>query len=95
MFWMQDNATNAAGAATQATTGGAWDFNALGWNVISAGVFGLMGIVLFMIALWLITKLAPFSVHKEIEEDQNVALGIVMGSILLGLAVILATAIAG
>ncbi len=91
MFFMQGNTP----LPTAAPAGGAWDFNALGWNVINVGVFGLIGIVLFMIALWLITKLAPFSVKKEIEEDQNVALGVVMGAILIGLAIILAAAIAG
>jgi len=92
MLFMQDTTTGTE-AATAA--GGAWDFSALGWNVINVTVFGLIGIVLFMIALWLITKLAPFSVKKEIEDDQNTALGVVMGSILIGLAVILAAAIMG
>jgi hypothetical protein len=27
-----------------------------------------------------------FPIHKEIEEDQNVALGIVIGSIMIGIA---------
>ena len=34
-------------------------------------------------------------VHKEIEVDQNTALGIVMGSFILGLAIIVAAAITG
>ena len=37
----------------------------------------------------------PFSIMKEIEHDQNVALGVVMGAILLGLAIIVAAAIHG
>jgi uncharacterized membrane protein YjfL (UPF0719 family) len=36
-----------------------------------------------------------FNVHKEIEEDHNTALGIVIGSIMIGLAIIIAAAIHG
>jgi uncharacterized membrane protein YjfL (UPF0719 family) len=37
----------------------------------------------------------PFSIRKEIEEDQNIALGIVIGAMLLGIALIIAAAING
>jgi uncharacterized membrane protein YjfL (UPF0719 family) len=40
-------------------------------------------------------KLSPFSLRKEIEQDHNVAMGIVMGAALLGLAIIVAAAISG
>jgi uncharacterized membrane protein YjfL (UPF0719 family) len=48
-----------------------------------------------MVAFFVMTKLAPFSVRKEIEEDQNTALAIVMGAVILGLALIIAAAIHG
>jgi len=38
-----------------------------------------VGVVIFILAFWLVGRLTPFSVRKEIEEDQNVALGIVLG----------------
>ncbi|MFP6686390.1 MAG: DUF350 domain-containing protein [Polyangiaceae bacterium] len=41
------------------------------------------------------TKLSPFSIRKEIEEDQNTALGIVIGSVIIGLALVIAAAISG
>ena len=37
----------------------------------------------------------PFSVRKEIEEDQNIALAIVIASVILGSALIIAAAIHG
>jgi uncharacterized membrane protein YjfL (UPF0719 family) len=40
-------------------------------------------------------RLAPFSVRKEIEEDQNIALAILMGSIFIALAIIVQAAIRG
>ncbi|MDH3530597.1 MAG: DUF350 domain-containing protein, partial [Acidobacteriota bacterium] len=37
----------------------------------------------------------PFSIRKEIEEDQNTALGIVIGSMLISIAIIIAAATIG
>jgi len=64
-------------------------------QLISTIVFGTIGIILFAVAFKVIERLLPFSLHKEIEQDQNTALAIVMGSILLGLAIIVAAAIHG
>jgi uncharacterized membrane protein YjfL (UPF0719 family) len=69
------------------------DEKALVQGLVSAVVFGGLGVVLFALAVKVIAKLVPFSVEKEIAEDQNVALGIVMGAILIGLAIIVAAAI--
>jgi len=63
--------------------------------VLESLTFVGIGLVVFLIAFVLMTKLAPFSVRKEIEEDQNTALGIVMGSVIIGLAIIIAAAIHG
>ena len=61
------------------------------WSLI-----GLVGLVLaFLIAFFLMTKIAPFSIRKEIEEDHNTAAAIVMGAILLGMSIIIAAAILG
>ena len=60
-----------------------------------AGVFTVVGVILFAICLWLVVKVAPFSIRKEIEEDQNTSLGIIIGSMILGIAIILAAAIHG
>lgn len=69
------------------------NFQALFEHLIAAALFGLVGILMFVAALWVIRKVSPFSIEKELAEDQNVALGIVMGSMMIGLAIILAQAI--
>ena len=71
------------------------DWNIMVRAVVEVVIFTVIGLGAFGIALAVLDKLAPFSIHKEIEEDQNVALGIVMGSVLLGLAIIIAAAIRG
>jgi uncharacterized membrane protein YjfL (UPF0719 family) len=58
-------------------------------------IFALLGIVVFGIAFFVITKVAPFSIRKEIEHDQNTALGIVIGAVIIGLSLIISAAIKG
>jgi len=57
--------------------------------------YGVLGIAMFAIALKVIVRVSPFAVRKEIEEDQNVALALVIASIFVGLAIIVAAAIQG
>ncbi|MDD9933299.1 MAG: DUF350 domain-containing protein [Myxococcales bacterium] len=71
------------------------DWEALVNLVIQCVVFSLIGVAMFFIAFFLIEKLTPFSIHKEIEEDHNTALGIVIGAMVLGIAIIVAAAIGG
>lgn len=63
--------------------------------VVASMLFAGVGVVVFLLAFWVIVKITPFSIRKEIEHDQNTALGIVIGSVLLGLALIISAAIRG
>jgi putative membrane protein len=58
-------------------------------------VFVILGLVFFGVGFLLLSLLTPFSIRKEIEEDQNVALGVVIGAMLIGIAIIIAAAING
>jgi uncharacterized membrane protein YjfL (UPF0719 family) len=55
-------------------------------------IFVVIGLILFAIAFKLMQMVIPFSVRKEIEEDQNTALAIVMGSVIVGIAIIVSAA---
>ncbi|MEO7672961.1 MAG: DUF350 domain-containing protein [Pyrinomonadaceae bacterium] len=61
--------------------------------LVTTLIFVSIGILFFAIAYGILSKV--FNIHKEIEEDQNTALGIVIGSIMIGLAIIIAAAIHG
>ena len=61
--------------------------------VVTTLVFVLLGLVVFALAFLVIAKASPFSVRKEIEEDQNVALAIVIAAVILGSALIIAAAV--
>jgi len=56
-------------------------------------VYAALGLAVFGIGFWIFNKLTPFSVRKEIEEDQNTALGIIIGAVIIGLSIIIAAAI--
>jgi uncharacterized membrane protein YjfL (UPF0719 family) len=62
---------------------------------LSTVLYTIFGVVVFALAFWLMTKISPFSIRKELEEDHNTAMAILMGSVILGLAIIIAAALHG
>lgn len=64
-------------------------------DILNALVYTGLGVVVFGAAFLIMILVMPFSVRKEIEEDQNTALGIIMGSVVIGLAMIIAAAVHG
>ena len=68
-------------------------FDALAEVLVTTLIFVFIGIVFFAIAYGILSRIYP--IKKEIEEDQNTALGIVIGSIMIGIAIIIAAAIQG
>jgi uncharacterized membrane protein YjfL (UPF0719 family) len=61
--------------------------------LVTTLIFVFIGLVIFSIAYGILSRI--FHIHKEIEEDHNTALGIVIGSIMIGLALIISAAIQG
>ena len=61
-------------------------------HIVSSLVYSSIGLVMFALAFFIIVKVAPFSVQKEIEEDQNTSLGIIL-FVVIGLSIIIAAAI--
>jgi uncharacterized membrane protein YjfL (UPF0719 family) len=57
--------------------------------------YTIFGLVMFAVAFWIIVMATPFSIRKEVEEDQNISLAILIGSVMLGLAIIIASTIHG
>ena len=62
-------------------------------HIVSSLVYSGIGMVMFSIAFFIIVKISPFSVQKEIEEDHKTSLGIIIGSVMIGLSIIIAAAI--
>ncbi len=62
---------------------------------VASVLYSLLGIVMFAASFAIIKMVTPFSLRKEIEEDHNTALAILIGSVILGLSIIIAAAIGG
>lgn len=62
-------------------------------SLVSSALYSAVGIFMFAVSFAIIRAITPFSIRKEIEEDQNVALAILIGSVILGLSIIIAAAI--
>ena len=64
-------------------------------QLVASAVYAALGLIVFAIAWKVAEKLLPFNLIKELTEDDNVAVGIVMAVVILGLALIIASAIHG
>jgi putative membrane protein len=64
-------------------------------QIVSAVIFTLIGLVFFAVLFKIIVTVSPFSVRKEIEEDQNIALAILIGSAFISIGLIISAAIHG
>ena len=71
------------------------DMDAIIKPLVLAVVFSVIGMLVFVAGFFVIRKMLPFDVHKELEVDQNTAVGIVVASFILGLAFIVGMAIHG
>ena len=61
--------------------------------MIGTLVYSVIGILIFWVSFVLCDKLTPFSIRKEIEEDHNTALAVIIGAAIIGLAMIISAAI--
>jgi uncharacterized membrane protein YjfL (UPF0719 family) len=61
----------------------------------TTAIFVAIGLIVFAIAFVIVVMVAPFSVKKEIEEDQNISLAIIIGAVIIGIAMIISAAIQG
>ncbi len=62
---------------------------------VSSVLFTFIGLMFFAVSFLVISKVVPFSMRKEIEEDQNIALGVIIGSVIIGIAMIVSAALLG
>ena len=58
-------------------------------------LFALVGVVLFCLSFVIIDKITPYNLWQELVEKQNMALGMVVAAMSLGISIIVAAAIHG
>jgi putative membrane protein len=62
-------------------------------SVLNSVVFAAIGIVIFVIFFVVLDWITPYDLWKELNEEKNVALAIVVGAVALGICIIIASAI--
>lgn len=62
-------------------------------EILSMLFYSVIGMILLWIAWKVIDIVTPFPIIKEIEEDQNIALSILIGSVFLSIAIIIAAVV--
>lgn len=62
-------------------------------NVVNAILYAAIGIVIFLSAFLVLDKVTPYNLWKEIVQEHNLALAILLGAMSLGICVIIAAAV--
>ncbi|MFD1255264.1 DUF350 domain-containing protein [Mucilaginibacter terrae] len=63
--------------------------------IIASVLYSVIGIVILLVAFWIIEKTTPENLYKEILEKHNVALAIVCAAFMIAVAIIISSAIHG
>jgi putative membrane protein len=63
--------------------------------VANAVVFAFLGVIIFWVSFLIIDLITPYKLWKEIIEEKNSSLAIVVGAMSLGICLIIAAAIHG
>ena len=67
------------------------DFNPA--YLLNAIVYSVLGIVIFSFAFVVIDRMTPYDLWKEICENRNTALAIMVGAMSIGVCIIIAAAV--
>ena len=62
-------------------------------NIRAALVFAFIGIVVFVGSFLAIDTLTPYDLWKEIVEEKNLALAVLVGAMSIGICIIIAAAV--
>jgi uncharacterized membrane protein YjfL (UPF0719 family) len=62
-------------------------------NLLNAAIYAILGIVIFIVCFFILDKMTPYHLWREITEDKNIALAILIGAISLGMCIIIAAAV--
>ncbi len=62
-------------------------------GILAAAVYAVLGIVIFVVALVAVDRTTPGTLWKEIIEEHNTALAIMMAGVSIALAIVIAAAI--
>jgi uncharacterized membrane protein YjfL (UPF0719 family) len=62
-------------------------------NIEAALVFAFIGITVFVLAFAIIDRMTPYHLWREIVQEKNVALAVLVGAMSIGICIIIAAAV--
>jgi putative membrane protein len=62
-------------------------------NVVNAIIYAAIGIAVFAGAFLVIDKVTPYNLWKEVVQEHNTALAILLGTMSIGICIIIASAV--
>jgi putative membrane protein len=62
-------------------------------NVLNAGIYAGLGMVIFVLGFVIVDRLTPYDLWKEIVEEKNMALALLVGAVSIGMCIIIAAAV--
>ena len=63
--------------------------------IIASVLYSVIGILILLVSYWIVEKITPENLWKEIIEKHNIALAIVCASFMIAVAIIISSAIHG
>lgn len=63
--------------------------------ILNSLIFSLLGIIILIIAYFIIEKLTPENTWKEVTQKNNIAVAIVFAAFIIGISMIISAAIHG
>ena len=64
------------------------------WRLLlDASLFGIAGIVLLIIGYYVWELITPYNVRRELHENKNVAVAIVVAAFIIGMAMVIAASL--
>jgi len=71
------------------------DWQILLRQLVETVIFSLLGLAVCVVFFLVLVRVCPFSIRKEIEQDQNISLGLIIGAAIIGIAIIISAAMHG
>ena len=61
--------------------------------VLDASILGLSGIALLIIGYYIWELITPYNLHRELQENKNLAVAVVVAAFIIGMAIVIGAAL--
>jgi putative membrane protein len=64
------------------------------WRLLlDASIFGIAGIALLIIGYYIWELVTPYNLRRELQENKNLAVAVVVAAFIIGMAIVIASAL--